>query len=38
MIDRGLLVAGVGTSLPQMAEDARRAEAAGLDSVYCVEA
>ena len=38
MIDRGLLVAGVGTSLPQMAEDARRAEAAGMDAVYCVEA
>ena len=38
MIDRGLLVAGVGTSLPQMAEEARRAEAAGMDAVYCVEA
>jgi hypothetical protein len=38
MIDRGLRVAGIDTSLHQMAEDARRAEAAGMDSVYCVEA
>jgi alkanesulfonate monooxygenase SsuD/methylene tetrahydromethanopterin reductase-like flavin-dependent oxidoreductase (luciferase family) len=38
MLDRGILLAGVGTSIPETVAVAKRAEAAGFDSVYCVEA
>jgi 5,10-methylenetetrahydromethanopterin reductase len=38
MLDRGVLLAGVGMSIPETVAVAQRAEAAGFDSVYCVEA
>jgi 5,10-methylenetetrahydromethanopterin reductase len=38
MLDRGVLLAGVGMSIPETVAAAQRAEAAGFDSVYCVEA